>query len=116
MRSEQRGKTAERSRPAGLSSETRELFPVAEAGQSHFTGFRFLSVKTTRTSVQLAWTWAGSGTRYLVFAQEIYGVYFTERSRFELVGLEPRKTYHVFVLAEGRGPEWIAFTSFETLE
>jgi len=52
----------------------------------------------------------------LVFAQEIYGVYFTERSRFELVGLEPRKTYHVFVLAEGRGPEWIAFTSFETLE
>ena len=89
---------------------------VAEAGQSHFTGFRFLSVKTTRTSAQLAWTWAGNGTRYLVFAQEIYGLYFTERSRFELVGLEPRKTYHVFVLAEGRGPEWIAFTSFETLE
>lgn len=91
-------------------------FPVVEAGQRHFTGFRFLSVKTTRTSAQLAWTWAGNGTRYLVFAQESYGVYFTERSRFELVGLEPRKTYHVFVLAEGRGPEWIAFTSFETLE
>jgi hypothetical protein len=78
--------------------------------------FGFLGVKTTQTSAQLTWTSAGRSARYLVFSQETYGVYFTKRNRFELVGLEPRKTYNVFVLAEKRGPEWIAFTSFKTLE
>jgi hypothetical protein len=98
----------------GVNGNT-QTFPVAESAPAYLPGFTFLSVETTRTSAQLAWTRAGSGTRYLVFAQEMYGVYFTEKDRFELVGLEPGTTYNVFVLAERRGPEWIAFTSFETL-
>jgi hypothetical protein len=98
----------------GVNGNT-QTFPIAESAPAYLPRFTFLSVETTRTSAQLTWTRAGSGTRYLVFAQEIYGVYFTEKDRFELVGLEPRRTYNVFVLAERRGPEWIAFTSFETL-
>jgi hypothetical protein len=89
--------------------------PIAEGAAVYLPDFTFLSVKTTRTSAQLTWTRAGSGARYLVFAQEIYGVYVTKNDRFELVGLEPRTIYNVFVLAEKRGPKWIAFTSFETL-
>lgn len=92
-----------------------QSFPMADTGQAYLSRFAFLTVKATRTSAQLTWSRAGSETRYLVFAQEIYGVYFTKDDRFELEGLEPRKTYNVFVLAEKRGPEWIAFTSFETL-
>jgi hypothetical protein len=99
----------------GVNGNT-QTFPIGESAQACLPGFTFLSVKTTRTTAQLTWTRADSKTRYLVFAQEIYGVYFTKEDRFELVGLEPRKTYNVFVLAERRGPEWIAFTSFETLE
>jgi hypothetical protein len=97
----------------GVNGNTR-TFPVAESAAAYFPSFTFLSVKTTRTSAQLTWTSAGDGTRYLVFAQEVYGVYFTKKDRFELAGLQPKTTYHVFVLAERRGPEWIAFTSFET--
>lgn len=89
--------------------------PIAESASAYLPDFTFLSVETTRTSAQLTWTRVGSGTRYLVFAQEIYGVYVTKKDRFEFVGLEPRTTYNVFVLAERRGPKWIAFTSFETL-
>jgi hypothetical protein len=88
---------------------------IAESASVYLPDFAFLSVKTTRTSAQLTWTRVGTGTRYLVFAQEVYGVYFTQKDRFEFVGLEPRTTYNVFVLAERRGPKWIAFTSFETL-
>jgi hypothetical protein len=88
---------------------------IAESAPSYLPDFTFLSVKTTRTSAQLTWTRVGSGTRYLVFAQEIYGVYVTKKDRFDFAGLEPRTTYNVFVLAERRGPKWIAFTSFETL-
>jgi hypothetical protein len=77
-------------------------------------GFRFLSVKATETSAQLSWTAVGSAARYLVFSQEIYGVYFTRKNRFEFVGLEPGKTYNVFVLGVRLGPEYIAFTAFET--
>jgi hypothetical protein len=98
----------------GVDGNT-QTFPIAESAQAYHPRFSFLSVKTTRTSAQLTWSRAGSETRYLVFAQEIYGVYSTREDRFELEGLEPRKTYNVFVLAERRGPEWIAFTSFETL-
>ena len=98
----------------GVNGNT-QIFPIAETGPAYLPRFTFLRVETTRTSAQLTWTRAGSGARYLVFAQEIYGVYFTKEDRFELEGLEPRKTYNVFVLAERRGPEWIAFTSFETL-
>jgi hypothetical protein len=89
--------------------------PIAEGAAAYLSDFTFLSVKTTRRSAQLTWTRAGRGARYLVFAQEIYGVYVTKEDRFELVGLEPRTIYNVFVLAEKRGPKWIAFTSFETL-
>ena len=89
-------------------------FPIAKNAAAYYRGFTFLSVTTARTSAQLTWTPIDSGTRYLVFAQEIYGVYFTEKSSFNLVGLQPNTTYNVFVVAEKRGPEWIAFTSFET--
>jgi hypothetical protein len=89
--------------------------PIAESAPAYLPDFTFLTVETTRTSAQLTWTRAGGGTRYLVFAQEVYGVYVTKKDRFEFVGLEPRTTYNVFVLAERRGPKWIAFTSFETL-
>jgi hypothetical protein len=98
----------------GVNGNT-QTFPIAESAPAYHPRFTFLSVETTRTSAQLTWSRAGSETRYLVFAQEIYGVHFTKEDRFELEGLEPRKTYNVFVLAEKRGPEWIAFTSFETL-
>jgi len=89
--------------------------PIAENAAAYLPNFTFLSVKTTQTSAQLTWTRAGSGVRYLVFAQEIYGVYVTKKDQLELVGLEPSTIYNVFVLAEKRGPKWIAFTSFKTL-
>lgn len=76
--------------------------------------FRFLSVKTTETSAQLTWTPVGSGARYLIFSQDIYGFFFTKKNRFQLVGLEPGKTYNVFAVAINLGPEYIAFTAFET--
>jgi hypothetical protein len=89
-------------------------FPIAKNVADYYPGFTFLSVTTARTSAQLTWTPIDSETRYLVFAQEVYGVYFTSKSRFEFLGLQPNTTYNVFVVAEKRGPEWIAFTSFET--
>jgi hypothetical protein len=98
----------------GVNGNAR-TFPVAEGAPEYCTGFTFLTVKATRTSAKLTWTRAGSETRYLIFAQEVYGVHFTKKERFELVGLQPNTTYHVFVLVERRGPEWIAFISFETL-
>ena len=98
----------------GVNGNTR-TFTITESAPAYLPDFTFLSVKTTRTSAQLTWTRAGSGARYLVFAQEIYGVYVTKKDRLELLGLEPRTIYNVFVLAEKRGPKWIAFTSFETL-
>lgn len=76
--------------------------------------FSFLSVKTTGSSAWLTWTRVGSDTRYLVFSQDIYGVYFTKKNQFRLAGLEPGKTYHVFVIATKLGPKFIAFTEFET--
>jgi hypothetical protein len=90
------------------------IFPIVKRARAHPPGVTFECVKTTRTSAQLTWTPVDSGTRYLVFSQEIYGVYFTNKNRFEFVGLQPGTTYNVFVLVEKRGPEWIAFTSFET--
>jgi hypothetical protein len=96
------------------SKENVAALPIARAG-AYPPGFTFLGVKTTRTSAQLTWTPTGSGARYLFFSQEIYGVYFTKTNRFEFLGLEPRKIYNVFVLAEKRGLKWIAFTSFKTL-
>jgi DNA-binding HxlR family transcriptional regulator len=100
---------------SGFTGNPRAL-PVAGQAEAYPLTFDFLGVKTTRTSAQLTWTPAGSDARYLVFSQEIYGVYFTKKNRFEFVGLQPRKTYNVFVLVEKRGPKWIAFTSFKTLE
>jgi hypothetical protein len=91
------------------------IFPSAKSARAYSPGFTFQRVKTTRTSAQLTWTPVDRGTRYLVFSQEIYGVYFTRKNRFKFVGLQPGTTYNVFVLVEKRGPEWIAFTSFETL-
>lgn len=90
--------------------------PFAAGGsiESPLSSFSFQSVKTTGTSAQLTWTPAGSDARYLVFSQETYGFYFTKENRFQLVDLEPGKTYHVFVLATKLGPEYIAFTAFET--
>jgi hypothetical protein len=79
------------------------------------TGFSFLSVEPTRVSVQLTWTALRDGASYMVFSQEVYGVYFTKRKTFKFVGLEPGKTYHVFVLAVEQGPQYIAFAEFETL-
>jgi hypothetical protein len=76
--------------------------------------FSFLGVKTTGSSAWLTWTRVGSDTRYLVFSQDMYGVYFTKKNQFRLAGLEPGKTYHVFVIAMKLGPEFIAFTEFET--
>lgn len=92
------------------------IFPIAKNAGAYSPGFTFQGVKTTRTSAQLTWTPVDSGIRYLVFSQEIYGVYFTKKNRFEFVGLQPGTTYNVFVLVENRGPKWIAFTSFETPE
>ena len=54
-------------------------------------GFGFLSVEPTQVSVRLTWTAIGDETRYMIFSQEIYGVYFTKRKSFKLVcptGLE----------------------------
>jgi hypothetical protein len=82
--------------------------------ESSLSSFSFQSVKTTGTSAQLTWTPVGSDAGYLVFSQETYGVYFTKENRFQLVDLEPGKAYHVFVLAVKLGPEYIAFTAFET--
>ena len=79
------------------------------------TGFNFLGVEPTRVSVHLTWTPLGEGARYMVFSQEVYGVYFTKRKTFKFVGLEPGKTYHVFVLVVEQGPQCIAFAEFETL-
>jgi hypothetical protein len=76
--------------------------------------FSFLKVKTAETSVELTWTPVGVDTGYLVFSQEVYGVYFTKKNSFRFVGLEPGRTYNVFVLAVGQGPQCIAFTAFET--
>ena len=81
--------------------------------ESALPSFSFQSVKTAGTSAQLTWTSVGSDARYLVFSQEIYGVYFTKENRFQLVDLEPGRTYHVFVVAVELGPEYIAFTEFE---
>jgi hypothetical protein len=78
------------------------------------SGFSFLNVKTTGTSAQLTWTAVGSGTRYLVFSQELYGAYYTAKTRFQFIDLEPGKKYSVFVLAVELGPRYIAFTEFET--
>jgi hypothetical protein len=83
--------------------------------ENRSTGFSFLSVEPTRVSVHLTWTSLEEGARYMVFSQEVYGVYFTKRKTFKFVGLEPGKTYHVFVLAVEQGPQSIAFTEFETL-
>jgi hypothetical protein len=91
------------------------IYPIAKSARARSPGVTFQRVKTTRTSAQLTWTPVDNGTRYLVFSQEIYGVYSTRKNRFKFVGLQPGKTYNVFVLVEKRGPEWIAFTSFETL-
>jgi hypothetical protein len=76
--------------------------------------FSFLSVKTTGTSAWLTWTRVGGDARYLVFSQDVYGVYFTKKNQFRLAGLEPGKTYHVFVIATKLGLKFIAFTEFET--
>lgn len=85
---------------------------IVDAGA---TGFNFLSVEPTRVSVHLVWTALGDGARYMVFSQEVYGVYFTKRKTFKLVGLQPGTIYHVFVLAVEQGPQCIAFAEFETL-
>jgi hypothetical protein len=90
------------------------VFPIAKNTEALSPGLTFQGVKTTPTSAQLTWTPVDSGIRYLVFSQEIYGVHFTKKNRFEFVGLQPGTTYNVFVLIEKRGPKWIAFTSFET--
>jgi hypothetical protein len=79
------------------------------------TGFSFLRVEPTRVSVHLTWTGPRDGARYMVFSQEVYGVYFTKRKTFKFVGLEPGTTYHVFVLAVEQGTKFIAFAEFETL-
>ena len=92
-------------RNIGRSPRTVETLP---------SGFSFLTVQTTGTSAQLTWTAVGSATRYLVFAQELYGVYYTAKNRFQFIGLEPGKKYSVFVLAVELGPRYIAFTEFET--
>jgi hypothetical protein len=84
---------------------------TVEPAQANFS---FLSVKTTGTAAWLTWTRVGGHARYLVFSQDIYGVYFTKKNQFRLAGLEPGKTYHVFVIATKLGPEFIAFTEFET--
>ena len=85
-----------------------------ETVESSLSSFGFLSVETTGTCAQLTWTRLGNDVRYLVFSQDIYGIHFTKRNRFQLLGLEPGKTYHVFVLALNLGLEYIAFTAFET--
>ena len=90
------------------------IFPIVNNAGAYSLGFSLQCVKTTRTSAQLTWTPVDIGIRYLVFSQEIYGVYFTRKNRFKFVGLQPGTTYNVFVLVEKRGPKWIAFTSFET--
>ena len=51
----------------------------------------------------------------MLFSQEVYGVYFTRRKTFKFVGLEPGKTYNVFVLAVEQGPQYIASAAFQTL-
>ncbi|MBV8215965.1 MAG: hypothetical protein JOZ08_22340 [Verrucomicrobia bacterium] len=78
-------------------------------------GFGFLSVEPTRASVRLTWTAHRNETRYMLFSQEIYGVYFTKKRTFQFVGLEPGKTYNVFVLAVEQGPQYIASAAFQTL-
>ena len=78
-------------------------------------GFGFLTVEPTRASVRVTWTALGSETRYMLFSQEIYGIYFTRRKTFRFVGLEPGKTYNVFVLALEHGPQYIASVAFQTL-
>ena len=79
------------------------------------TAFNFLSVEPTRVSVHLTWPPLGERARYMVFSQEVYGVYFTKRKTFKFVGLQPGTIYHVFVLAVEQGPQCIAFAEFETL-
>ena len=93
---------------------SKDLLSRVGSVESSLSPFSFQSVKTAGTSVQLTWSPVGSDARYLVFSQEIYGVYFTKENRFQFVDLEPGKTYHVFVLAIELGPEYIAFTAFET--
>ena len=93
---------------------SKDIFARVESVKSLLSPLSFQSVKTAGTSAQLTWTPVGSDARYLVFSQEMYGVYFTKESRFQFVDLEPGKTYHVFVLAIKLGPEYIAFTAFET--
>jgi hypothetical protein len=66
-------------------------------------GFGFLSVEPTRSSVRLTWTALGNETRYMLFSQEIYGVYFTKRKTFKFVGLEPGTTYNVFCVSRRTG-------------
>ena len=78
-------------------------------------GFGFLSVEPTQASVRLTWTALRDETRYMLFSQEVYGVYFTRRKTFKFVGLEPGKTYNVFVLAVEQGPQYIASAAFQTL-
>ena len=85
--------------------------PGVESSALHF---RFLKVKTMETSVQLTWTPVRGDAGYMVFSQDVYGVYFTKKNSFRFVGLEPGRTYNVFVLAVGQGPQCIAFTAFET--
>jgi hypothetical protein len=93
---------------------SKDIFARVGSIESSLSPFSFQSVKTAGTSAQLTWTPVGSDARYLVFSQETYGVYFTKENRFQFVDLEPGKTYHVFVLAVKLGPEYIAFTAFET--
>jgi len=78
-------------------------------------GFGFVSVEPTQASVRLTWTALRDETRYMLFSQEMYGVYFTKRKTFEFAGLEPGKTYNVFVLAVEQGPQYIASVAFQTL-
>ena len=93
---------------------SKDIFARVGSIESSLSPFSFQSVKTAGTSAQLTWTPVGSNARYLVFSQETYGIYFTKENRFQFVDLEPGKTYHVFVLAVKLGPEYIAFTAFET--
>jgi len=93
---------------------SKDLLTTVGSIESSLSPLSFQSVKTAGTSAQLTWNPVGSDARYLVFSQETYGVYFTKENRFQFVDLEPGKTYHVFVLAINLGPEYIAFTAFET--
>jgi hypothetical protein len=93
---------------------SKDIFAGVGSIKPSLSSFSFQSVKTAGTSAQLTWTPVDSDARYLVFSQETYGVYFTKENRFQFVDLEPGKTYHVFVLAINLGPEYIAFTAFET--